>query len=132
MADSVKLAGFISQIYMLLILARMLKEVAAILYNLESLESTFNSCAEVRQLFIPVAIASAAFCIRSLYRTADLVFGYSLPLFEIEGLFVNLEGCMCLTIMLAFNFFHPGSALSQESGEYRELPSVDKQEEVHA
>jgi hypothetical protein len=110
----------------------MLKNVSDILCDVESLETTFNTYAVVRKLFIPVTIASAAFCIRSLYRTADLVFGSRHPLIQIEALFVNLEGCMCLTIMLAFNFFHPGSALNQESSEYLELPSVDKQEEIHA
>lgn len=134
MGVGIKASGMLSQLAMLGVLTMMLTTLFSMLRHekaaLASLPS--ETSVNVRQLFIPLAIAVIAIFIRSLYRTSDLVIGHSHPIIQNELLFVNFDSCMCLVVALAMNFYHPGNLLKRDDEGYIELAKVDKDDEPPA
>jgi hypothetical protein len=127
------IAGVVSQLGMLATLALMARTIYLLLHEQKRLKTTVpTELAAVRTMLIPLVIAYTAFVTRSVYRTADMVIGYSHPLIQNEILFVNLDSCMCLVIVLAMSFYHPGVVLQQRKPLYTELTTVDKGEQLPA
>lgn len=125
------MAFIISQIVMLSTLIMMLHGIFNIILKSEQHGSQgpkIKYMAEVRRLFIPMIVILTAFFIRGLYRMADSIIGYNHTLIQTEALFVNLDGCMSLVVILGFNFFHPGQLLERRPVMDMDLSSMEKQQ----
>ena len=61
-----------------------------------------------RSFIVALAFATLCIFIRSVYRVAELSEGWEGSLIKNQDTFVDLEGVMVLTAVLALNAFHPG------------------------
>ena len=79
---------------------------------------------------INILIAATAFScimiyIRSIYRTIELLQGWSGYLITHEGYFIGLDAALMLLAVAVFNFIHPGWFLPQSRNELMNTEGSD-------
>lgn len=65
-------------------------------------------------LIFATALSGLMIYIRSIYRTVELLQGWSGYLITHEGYFIGLDAALMLVAVVAFNFIHPGWFLVEE------------------
>lgn len=74
----------------------------------------------MRLMLIGLAMMTVFIFIRSVYRTIELINGFSGPIIHRQVLFNVLDGAMIVLAMWTLNFFHPGWLLVDEVPEKAE------------
>jgi hypothetical protein len=70
---------------------------------------------DVKSLLTATAVSVAFIYIRSIYRTVELLQGWTGYLITHERYFIALDGAMMLAAVNVLNVFHPGRLLPTES-----------------
>lgn len=70
---------------------------------------------EVKWLLISTAISVSLLYVRSIYRTIELLEGWSGYLITHEVYFIALDGAMMIAAVAIFNIFHPAWLLPKET-----------------
>jgi hypothetical protein len=86
------------------------------------LQSTTRS---IVPLLAAMVLSVACIYIRSIYRTIELIQGWSGYLITHERFFIALDGAMMVVAVVVFNFIHPGWLLPADSKDTRQSHSEE-------
>ncbi|KAL4994088.1 RTA1 like protein-domain-containing protein [Aspergillus recurvatus] len=64
-------------------------------------------------LFVATALSVLLIYIRSIYRTIELMDGWTSSTMQNEGLLIGLDGAMMVPAVIIYNIFHPGWMLAK-------------------
>ena len=82
---------------------------------------------KVKILIAAVTFSCLVIVIRSIYRTAELLQGWTGYLITHEGYFIGLDGVLMFLAVAVFNLVHPGSFLPRRKNE--EFATVELKDE---